>query len=70
MMVLGVVLIVAGVGSLFVNVLPFHHREEVAEIGAFTATHDKETDVYVPPYSGIIVIALGGLLVGVGLKRA
>jgi len=31
--VFGAVLIVVGIGSLFVNVLPFHHREEVEAAG-------------------------------------
>ena len=68
--IFGAVLIVVGIGSFFLNVLPFHHREEIAKIGSVTATRDKETDVYVPPYAGIAVIAVGAGLVIAGARRA
>jgi len=69
LMVFGVTLIVAGIASLFVNVLPFHHREEVAKIGPLTASRDEETDIYVPPYAGIIIVAAGVTLVVVGRRK-
>ena len=68
--IFGAILIVVGIGSLFANVLPFHHREEVAKIGSFTATQDKETDLYIPPYAGVAVIVLGAGLLITGTRRA
>ena len=68
--IFGAIMIVVGIGSLFVNVVPFRHREEIAKIGSLTASQDKETDVYIPPYAGIAVIALGAVLVVTGRGRA
>ena len=70
LMIVGVVLIVAGVGSLFVNFIPVHHQEQVAKIGPITATKDTETDYVIPPYAGIIAILIGGGLVFAGRKQA
>jgi hypothetical protein len=70
LMILGVVLILAGIAGLVVNVIPFHHQEQVAKIGPLTATADKETDVIIPPYVGVIVIVIGGALVFAGRRRA
>lgn len=70
LMILGVILVVVGVGSLFVNVVPIFHREQIAKIGSITATQDKETDFYIPPYAGIIVVVVGAALVFAGRGRA
>lgn len=70
LMMFGIVLVVVGLASLFVNVVPFHHREEVAKIGSLTATQDKETDVYIPPYASAGVVAAGVALVFAGRTRA
>ena len=70
LMILGVVLILAAIAGLVVNVIPFHHQEQVAKIGPLTATADKETDVIIPPYVGVIVIVIGGALVFAGRRRA
>ena len=70
LMVVGIALIVVGIASLFVNVVPFRHREEVAKIGSLTATQDKETDVYIPPYASVAVVAAGAVLVLVDRRRA
>ncbi len=60
---IGIVLIVLGIIGLCYNVIPFHHREEVAKIGPLTATRDKETDVYIPPIAGVIAVLAGGALI-------
>ena len=70
LMIVGVVLIVAGIGGLFVNFIPVHHQEQVAKIGPITATKDTETDYVIPPYAGIIAILIGGGLVFAGRKQA
>ena len=67
--VIGVVLILLGIGGLVFNFIPVHHSEEVAKIGSITATRDKETDVFIPSYVGIIVILVGSGLVFAGQRR-
>jgi hypothetical protein len=67
--ILGVVLILVGIAALVVDYIPIHHREEVAKIGPLTATADKETDVVIPPYAGVIVIVVGAALVFAGRGR-
>jgi len=67
--IVGVVLIVFGIVGLVVDYIPIHHREEVAKIGPLTATADKETDVVIPPYAGIIAIVAGAALVFAGRAR-
>jgi hypothetical protein len=69
LLVVGLILIVAGIVSLAVNVIPVHHQEQVAKIGPLTATADKETDYVIPPYAGIIAIVIGGGLVFAGMRR-
>ncbi len=70
LLIVGVVLILAGVGGLLVNVIPVHHQEQVAKIGPITATKDTETDYVIPPYAGIIAIVIGAGLVFAGRKQA
>ena len=69
-MILGLVLVVLGVVALAVNVIPFHHQEQVAKIGSLTVNADKETDYVIPNYVGIIAIVAGVALVVIGTRRA
>lgn len=69
LLIAGIVLIVLGIAGLFVDYIPFHHQEQVAKIGPLTATADKETDVIIPPYAGVIVIVVGVALVFAGRRR-
>jgi hypothetical protein len=66
--IIGVVLILLGIGGLVFNYIPIHHTEEVAKIGSIKATRDKETDVFIPPYAGVIIILVGGALVFAGQR--
>ncbi len=66
----GVILIVLGLVGLAYNVIPVHHQEQVAKIGSLTATQDKENDIVIPPYAGLIAIFAGGALVFAGRSRA
>lgn len=68
LVILGVVLILAGIGGLVFNIIPIHHNEQVAKIGPLTATADKETDVVIPPFVGVIIILVGGGLVFAGRR--
>lgn len=69
LLVVGIILIVAGIAGLVVNVVPVHHQEQVAKIGPLTATADKETDYVIPPYAGIIAIVVGAGLAFAGTRR-
>jgi hypothetical protein len=69
LVILGVVLILAGIGGLVFNIIPIHHNEQVAKIGPIIATQDKETDVVIPPFVGVIIILVGGGLVFAGRRR-
>jgi hypothetical protein len=68
LVILGVVLILAGIGGLVFNIIPIHHNEQVAKIGPIVATQDKETDVVIPPLVGVIIILVGGGLVCAGRR--
>ena len=69
LMIVGIIVIVAGIVGLAVNVIPVHHQEQVAKIGPITATKDTETDYVIPPYAGIIAIVVGAGLVFAGTRR-
>ncbi|HTZ79979.1 MAG TPA: hypothetical protein VMC10_18850 [Stellaceae bacterium] len=68
--IVGLILVVLGIIALVVQVIPVHHQEQVAKIGSLTATRDKETDYYVPPYAAIIAVLAGGGLIYAGMRRA
>jgi hypothetical protein len=70
LVIIGVILILAGIGGLVFRFIPFHHQEQVAKIGPITATQDRETDVVIPPYVSVIVIVVGGALVFAGRRGA
>jgi hypothetical protein len=61
--ILGALLILFGIGTLAYNVIPIHHREEVAKIGPITATEDKEKDIFIPPVAAVLAILAGGAMV-------
>jgi hypothetical protein len=69
LIIIGAVLILAGIGGLIFNVVPIHHTEQVAKIGPITATQDKETDVVIPTFVGVIVILVGAGLVFAGRRQ-
>ena len=69
-MIFGLVLVALGIVALAVNVIPFHHQEQVAKIGSMTVNADKETDYVIPNYVGIIAVVAGVVLVVVGTRRA
>lgn len=70
LMLIGVILIVAGIAGLVINVIPIHHQEQVAKIGPLTATTDKETDYIIPTWASILVIVVGGGLAFAGSRRS
>jgi hypothetical protein len=70
LLILGVVLVIAGIGALVVDVIPVHHTEQVAKIGPIVASKDTETDYFIPTWAGIAIIVLGGGLIFAGARKA
>ncbi len=69
MLIIGLVILFAGIIGLTVKDLPFHHREEIAHVGPISASEDKRDDVWIPPGVAIAAIAVGGVLTGFALIR-
>ena len=69
LMLVGVILIIAGIAGLVINVVPIHHQEQVAKIGPFTATADKETDYIIPTWASVLVLVVGAGLAFAGTRR-
>jgi hypothetical protein len=69
LLIAGIVLVGLGIAALVVNVVPIHHKEQVAKIGSLTVNSEKETDYVIPNYVGIIAIVAGVALVVVGTRR-
>jgi hypothetical protein len=70
LLLVGIILIAAGIIGLVINVVPIHRQEQVAKIGPITATKDTETDYIIPPWASIIVIVLGAGVAYAGTRRA
>lgn len=70
LMIAGLVLVALGIVALAVNVIPYHHQEQIAKIGSLTVNADKETDYVIPNYVGIVAIVAGVVLVVIGTRRA
>lgn len=70
LMIAGLVLVALGIVALAVNVIPYHHQEQIAKIGSLTVNADKETDYVIPNYVGIVAIVTGVVLVVIGTRRA
>ena len=70
LMLIGVILIIAGIAGLVINVVPIHHQEQVAKIGPLTATTDKETDYIIPTWASVAVIVVGAGLAFAGTRRS
>ena len=68
LMLVGVIMIVAGIVGLVVNVVPIHRQEQVAKIGPITATKDTETDYVIPSWASIAVIVVGAGLAYAGMR--
>jgi hypothetical protein len=69
MILVGVILIVAGIVGLVINVVPIHHQEQVAKVGPITATKDTETDYIIPPWASVIVVVVGAGVAYAGTRR-
>ena len=64
--ILGVVLLIAGVVGLVHPNFSYHKQEEVAKLGPYKATLDEEKTMQVPPAVSIVLLVTGIGLVLLG----
>jgi len=69
LMILGVVLIVAGLAGLVFGHISYTTQEKVVDLGPITATADKEHSVRIPDIAAIAAIAVGAFLVYSGRRK-
>lgn len=69
LMLVGVILIVAGLAGLVFGHINYTTQEKVVDLGPITATADKEHSVKIPDVAGVAAIAVGAFLVFVGRRR-
>lgn len=70
LILVGIIVVLASLGALAVQVIPFHHQEQVAKIGPITASEDKQTDIYIPPVAAVIGLLIGGGLIFASRRTA
>ena len=70
LVLVGILLIVAGIAALAVRSFTYTTREKVLDVGPIHATADEEHNVYIYPAAGIAAIVVGGILVVVGRRSA
>lgn len=64
--ILGVILLVAGVVGLVHPNFSYHKQEEVAKLGPYKATLDEEKTMQVPPAVSVVLLVTGIGLVLLG----
>ena len=70
LMILGLVLLLAGIGGLIVPNISWTQTETVAEIGPVEINADREKNVWIPTAASIAAILAGLGLVVAGRKSA
>ncbi len=70
LIILGLILLVAGVIGLVHPSISYHHQEEVAKIGPYKATLDEEKTAQIPAAVSIalLVSGIGLVLLGPRIK--
>lgn len=66
---IGIILIIAGIVALGYQGFTYTKREPIVQIGDLKVTADTQKTVYFPPYVGGIAVVAGIVLVVVGRKR-
>jgi hypothetical protein len=69
-LVLGILLVAAGLAGLIHPNFQYHRKEEVARIGPFHATVDQPETLTVPMSISILLLAAGAGLTFFGVKPA
>ena len=67
--ILGIVLIVAGLAALAYQGITYTSRENVLDIGSIHATAERQKTVPLPPVLGIVAVAAGVVLVITGVRK-
>lgn len=70
MKTLGIVLIIIGIGMVFVNQVAFTHKEKVVDLGSVEVSKDEKQDISWPVYAGVIVAVIGVGVTVVGSKQS
>ncbi len=68
-MIIGVLLLVAGIAVLAYRGFNYTSEETVLQVGPVKATAETEKHVGIPAWAGYTALALGGALVVVGATR-
>ena len=68
-LIVAIVLIAIGVGSLAYQGITYTTREKVLEVGPIKATAEKEKTIPLPPILGGLALAGGVVLLAVGARR-
>ena len=68
LLILGIVLIVAGVALLALRGIPYT-KEHRAEIGPLKLKADEERTLPIPPIASVAILAGGVVLVVLGMKK-
>jgi len=66
----GIVLIIIGIVLTIFTTVKFFTKEKVADLGVIEITTNKPHNVSWPPFVGIIVIGVGGLVLWQASKKS
>jgi hypothetical protein len=70
LVIVGIILIVAGVAGLAYGGFSFTTTEKVAEVGPLKLEKEKTRSVAIPPVLGAVAVAVGAAIVIVGARRS
>lgn len=69
LVVVGLLLIVAGLAGLVLGHVSWTTQEKVIDLGPIVATADREHTVQIPDIAAVAALAVGAFLVFVGRRR-
>ena len=69
LVILGVVVMLAGVAGLVIPAITVQDTDTVAEIGDLEITATTNKQVPIPIWAGIAAVAAGGIMVAAGSRR-
>ena len=68
-MIIGIFLIVLGIVALASQGITYTSREKIIDIGPIQATHETKKTIPLPPILGGVALAVGIVLVIMGVKN-
>lgn len=68
LLIIGVVLILLGIGTVLHPTYTYHQQQQVAKFGSFQATLDEQKTAQIPTAATAAVLAVGLVLVLVAAK--